>query len=219
MMHAHFLGMSASKKIPSRNGKSLLHAISNSSYLDAINYDIDFPVSVATLAERIGISKPIDLQEMLQKLRSKPLALIFNPNSAINKIEGHDFPADMPPVRWPEGYDGCSRVDLANIRKAWVFAHYFTWRAYQVMEFIARNDSHRKELWDDGYIPNYGSVEKASPTTLHEHGSVRTMRKDLTQFADQLQRSGRNAFLARHSRLHAGLTIQRKTKVPIYAIR
>jgi hypothetical protein len=75
-------------------------------------------------------------------------------------IEGHQFPADMPPVRWPEGYDGCSRVDLVNIRKAWVFAHYFTWRAHQVMEFIARNDLRRKDLWDDGYIPNIGSLEE-----------------------------------------------------------
>jgi hypothetical protein len=136
---------------------SLRSSVSTSSYLAAMHIDVKFPLSLVTLADRLNQQKPVSLLSILRKLVAKPVALIFSKNSSGNMIEGLEFPADMPPVRWPKGYDGCSRVDVANIRKAWVLAHYLTWRAHQVMEFIARNDSHQKELWDDGYLPNYGN--------------------------------------------------------------
>lgn len=82
----------------------------------------------------------------------KPLALVFSGNSASNRIEGYDFPTDMPAVRWPEGYTNCSASEAQKIRQAWVFAHYYTWRTQQVMEYLVRSESRRSRMWNDGYV-------------------------------------------------------------------
>lgn len=77
--------------------------------------------------------------------------LIFSGNSNSNEIQGYTFPADMPEVRWPKLSGSCDPAEAIAIRKAWVFAHYYTWRAAQVIQYIAEADrEYRGRLWGDG---------------------------------------------------------------------
>jgi hypothetical protein len=151
--------MSTGKEIPSGNISSLRSSITTSSYLAAMHISLNFPLSLTTLADQISERKHVSLRSIILKLKAKPLALIFSKNSPSNVIEGHEFPDDMPPVHWPVGFEHCSRDKIGKIREAWVLAHYYTWRAHQVMEFIAKNMSRRQQLWDDGYTSNIGSLE------------------------------------------------------------
>jgi LysM repeat protein len=81
--------------------------------------------------------------------QSRPLGIEFSVNSRLNRIEGWDFPTDMPPVRWPQVTSSCS-ASVQQIREAWALAHYYTWRAHQVMECV-RRFSDRRIPWNDGY--------------------------------------------------------------------
>ncbi|MBD1847710.1 hypothetical protein H6F89_30825 [Cyanobacteria bacterium FACHB-63] len=71
----------------------------------------------------------------------KPLALIFNQTKD-----------DMPAVRLPKGYDGCNRDEEEKIKQAWKQAHFYMWRADQLMDYLDRHDKYRKEMWSDGYV-------------------------------------------------------------------
>jgi hypothetical protein len=127
--------------------------------INDINLYVNPPLTVRKVANALGEGGlTISVWNILQKLEIiKARHLIFSKNSSSNMIEGHRFPTDMPQVIWPAGYDGCGGIHEDQIREAWVFAHYFMWRAIQVMQYLERTSSHRRELWYDGYTPNYGS--------------------------------------------------------------
>jgi hypothetical protein len=131
--------------------------------INDINLYVDPPVTVRKVTNALGEGgvPVISVRAILQKLEViKARHLIFSKNSSSNMIEGHPFPTDMPSVIWPAGYDGCGEggIHEAQIKEAWVFAHYFMWRAVQVMQYLERTSSHRRELWYDGYTSNIGSA-------------------------------------------------------------
>lgn len=101
---------------------------------------------------------------------SKALALKFN-----NKPEKLDpvsrlyFPAEMPPIRYPKYMGGCDADDQKLLNESWAKAHYYTWRAYQFVDYLERNPAHRAEMWADGHI-----TKKITWLELSEHWSPRT---------------------------------------------
>ncbi|MEO0812349.1 MAG: hypothetical protein AAFY60_05755 [Myxococcota bacterium] len=60
------------------------------------------------------------------------------------------YPEDMPPVNFPE-IDCDDPQDREKILAAWVRAHYYVWRGYQLMEFIGSSGGCRETYWSDGY--------------------------------------------------------------------
>lgn len=82
----------------------------------------------------------------------KPLALVFSQRTKTDPVTGYEFPSDMPNVRFPSGYDGCSAEEKTKIKEAWAVAHFYMWRADQVMNYLERNESRRQEMWVDGYV-------------------------------------------------------------------
>lgn len=78
-------------------------------------------------------------------------ALHFDKAGAMKKdpVTGIDFPADMPPVVWPE-FKGCNAADKLQVQKAWAMAHHHMWRAYQLIVYI-ENSKWTNELWSHGY--------------------------------------------------------------------
>ncbi len=135
---------------------SLRSAVQTSKLLTTNHINITFPISLQALINRINQETPISLRKILDLL-STPV-LIFSKNSPRNNLKGFDFPEDMPTVNWPAVSSHCDHLEHEKIKLSWVFAHYFTWRAYQVIEFIANSEkSVRPRLWEDGYNPAYGS--------------------------------------------------------------
>jgi hypothetical protein len=132
--------------------------------INDINLYVDPPLTVRKVANALdgGGGVPItSVRAILQKLAIiKARHLIFTPNLPSNMILGHPFPPDMPPVNWPSGYgyEGCGALQRTQINEAWVFAHYYMWRAVQVMQYLERNPSHRRWLWEFGYNSRYGSL-------------------------------------------------------------
>jgi hypothetical protein len=83
----------------------------------------------------------------------KPVHLVFDES----KLEPDSktalsFPSDMPPVRWPST-EKCDSNEINMINKAWIRAHYYTWRAVQVIDYLDRNKTRRKEMWSYGDDP------------------------------------------------------------------
>jgi hypothetical protein len=100
---------------------------------------------------------------------SKALALKFiNSPNKIDPVSKVSFPTDMPPVRYPKYVSGCNAADQALINASWAKAHYYTWRAYQLIDYLERNPDDRAEMWADGY-----TTEKIFWVTLHKHWSPR----------------------------------------------
>jgi hypothetical protein len=93
----------------------------------------------------------------------KPVYLLFSRNTVREPVTGRRFPQDMPEVRFPSGYQGCSESDKKVIREAWVYAHYHLWRADQVLDWLARNSKWREEAWGHGYNPNAKEYRNYSP--------------------------------------------------------
>jgi hypothetical protein len=110
---------------------------------------IEIPIVGKRLADRQEKSAPQGKPAPAPP-QSKPLGIVFSVNSRLNRIEGRDFPTDMPPVRWPQVTRSCS-TQVHQIREAWALAHYYTWRAHQVMECV-RRFSDRTIPWNDGYV-------------------------------------------------------------------
>lgn len=90
-------------------------------------------------------------------LAGKPLALVFSERTEKEPRTGLYFPADMPAIRWPD-FDGCSADDRNEIYEAWALAHFYAWRADQIMQYLSRNSSHRQHLWDYEYINDHGKA-------------------------------------------------------------
>jgi hypothetical protein len=100
---------------------------------------------------------------------SKALALKFNNSPRIsNPVSKVSFPPDMPPIRYPKYMGGCDEADQALLNESWAKAHYYTWRAYQLIEYLDRNPDDRADMWADGYI-----TKTIKPAELLEHWSPR----------------------------------------------
>lgn len=84
----------------------------------------------------------------------KPVDLIFSKRTQTDPISGLKFPADMPDIRYPTGYDSCNAEEVKKIKEAWALGHFYMWRSNQVMSYLARHDSQRKNMWMDGYDPS-----------------------------------------------------------------
>ncbi len=75
----------------------------------------------------------------------------------IDPIGALDLPPEMPAIHLPDFVDGsCERDEpgypLYQAKQAWALAHYNTWRAYQLLEFIGESASQfRDDYWADGY--------------------------------------------------------------------
>jgi hypothetical protein len=99
--------------------------------------------SATKKAEWIGRSVPAS--------QAHPI-LYFSRNDPGRLFAGLPFPADMPAVRLPGTFEGCSRGDADTIRRAWALAHHHLWRAHQVMQHVNRRDRDRGELWTYGFV-------------------------------------------------------------------
>lgn len=62
------------------------------------------------------------------------------------------YPPDMPATPYPD-IKGCSSGQEAYLRKAWRLAHYFTWRADRLLDYIlSQPEPQRQELWNRDYV-------------------------------------------------------------------
>lgn len=86
--------------------------------------------------------------------KPKPLYMAFSKNTKTDSVTGQKFPTDMPSIRWPKGFKGCSAGDKRQIKEAWALAHYYMWRSTQLMNYLKQNASRRKTMWVDGYDPS-----------------------------------------------------------------
>ena len=85
--------------------------------------------------------------------KSKPLEWTFSKRTQAEPVTGMLFPADMPPVRYPKGYHGCSAEEKERIQAAWSLAHFYMWRADGLLRYLDRDGLRREVLWTDGYTP------------------------------------------------------------------
>jgi len=109
------------------------------------------------IAEKLG--KPID---PTPPSSGKPIGLTFNDKPRKkDPTSGIDFPTSMPPIKYPE-FVGCSATDRKKVEEAWAYAHYSTWRAQQLLNYIASHDN-KAELWDQDHIE--GNASNWSPRT------------------------------------------------------
>ncbi len=79
-------------------------------------------------------------------------SLIFSKNTVKEHRTGLMFPGDMPAIRFPTQYKGCSSAEKQKIDTAWAMAHYFMWRADQTMDWLASNGKKRKAAWSASYV-------------------------------------------------------------------
>lgn len=80
-----------------------------------------------------------------------PPVLYFSQNNPLRQFAGIPVPDDMPDVRFPVGFKGCSGRDSILIKRGWVLAHHNLWRAQQVMQFIKARTRERDDLWVYGF--------------------------------------------------------------------
>lgn len=83
--------------------------------------------------------------------KGKPIGLVFN-GVPMKKdpTSGLDFPENMPPINYPE-FIGCNAEDKKKVQQAWAYAHFSTWRAYQLVNYIDTHND-KAELWRTGYV-------------------------------------------------------------------
>ncbi|MEL7092834.1 MAG: PAN domain-containing protein, partial [Pseudomonadota bacterium] len=111
-----------------------------------------------------------------------PLRMVFSPNDPGNRIEGDAYPADMPNVRFPVNWQGCSQDDRALIRRAWVRAHYNVWRARQVMSHL-NAQRRRADMWawsfNDrmGTSPSYTNISPRAYFGRYDHSRFHDARR------------------------------------------
>lgn len=104
-----------------------------------------------------GYKIPDSKPPSLPKPGSVPTRLQFSENSRYNVIEGDRYPYDMPDVRFPENWQGCSQDDKTQLRRAWVRAHYNVWRATQVLNHLNGQTRRRAEMWAWSFNDRMGS--------------------------------------------------------------
>ena len=72
--------------------------------------------------------------------------------SVSSKVPPSGFPASMPSTPMPSIRD-CSSSQRAFLEKAWRVAHFTTWRAKRVVEFVlAQPPEERAALWSRDYV-------------------------------------------------------------------
>jgi len=102
---------------------------------------------------------------------SVSLVLLIDPalSSAPASVEANsssfggqeNSPPDMPDTPFPD-IKGCSSAQEAYLKKAWRRAHYFTWRADKLMDYIlSLDESQRDDLWNRDYVA--GTTTLPSP--------------------------------------------------------
>lgn len=153
----------------------------------------DYQMVKFSAVERYTTGKPA------AKPGSKALALRFNKESyKVDPVAQVSFPVDMPPVRYPKIVGGCDAADKALINESWAKAHYYTWRAYQVIDYIERNDD-RDKLWVDGYLQTPVTAknwpEHWSPRTWF--GSYKDSRFRYRMMHDVISKLWHDRFLAK----------------------
>src|SRR5215213_277211 len=85
------------------------------------------------------------------------------------------FPPDMPDTPWPD-IKGCSPSQETYMRKAWRLAHYFTWRADELVDHVLSQDAARRaELWNRDYVDGDNSVPSLR-TWFGSYNSERAQR-------------------------------------------
>jgi hypothetical protein len=85
--------------------------------------------------------------------KGKPLGLQFDDKpTKVDPVSGMSFPTDMPAIHYPE-FIGCNTSDRKKVQDAWAYAHFSTWRAQQVINYIASHDN-KEELWNKGFVAN-----------------------------------------------------------------
>ena len=98
------------------------------------------------IAEKPGKSLPPPTEP-----KGKPLGLVFNDKpKEKDPTSGLEFPVDMPPINYPE-FVGCGTEDKKKVQQAWAYAHFSTWRAQQLVNYIASRKD-QDELWRKGYV-------------------------------------------------------------------
>lgn len=93
----------------------------------------------------------------------KNRSLVFSKNTVKEPNTHLMVPTDMPSVRFPKSFKGCSDK-RKRIEKVWLFAHYFMWRADQVMDWLAAQPlKKRKAAWHKGEPKEKGDMGNSSP--------------------------------------------------------
>jgi hypothetical protein len=81
-----------------------------------------------------------------------PLALLSPAPVTPVVPEPVEFPADMPATPYPD-LKGCSNDQELYMKKAWRLAHYYTWRADRLIDYIFQQpEPERKALWNRDFI-------------------------------------------------------------------
>jgi len=89
-------------------------------------------------------------------------ALVFSKNTTKEAKTNLKIPIDMPPVRFPE-IKGCDKSQKERLNKVWALAHYYTWRADQVMDWLQSHPELRAEAWNKNAPTKKGDLQNASP--------------------------------------------------------
>ncbi|MEL6617787.1 MAG: PAN domain-containing protein [Pseudomonadota bacterium] len=111
-----------------------------------------------------------------------PTRIRFSANDPGNVIAGDPYPADMPNVRYPVNWQGCSNDDRALIRRAWTRAHHNVWRARQVMSHL-NAQPRRAAMWTwsftdrMGTAPGYNNISPRGYFGSYDHGRFHDVRR------------------------------------------
>lgn len=89
-------------------------------------------------------------------------ALVFSTNTIKEAKTELNIPTDMPPVRFPE-IKGCSESNKERLNKVWALAHYYTWRADQVMDWLQSHPEQRADAWSKDAPGKKGDLQNSSP--------------------------------------------------------
>ena len=85
-------------------------------------------------------------------MNTEPFSTIPTVEAGNAAIVADQFPPDMPNTPFPE-LKGCSPNQEAYLKKAWRQAHYYTWRADKLMDYIISHDeSQRDDLWNRDFV-------------------------------------------------------------------
>src|SRR5262245_27581593 len=106
-----------------------------------------FSVTQLKREAHLGFVDPIDPDPAAAGFVEPPAA-----SSTVELESDDEFPPEMPATPYPD-IKGCSNNQVANLKKAWRLAHYYTWRADRLMDHIlAQSEDQRQELWDRDFV-------------------------------------------------------------------
>lgn len=81
----------------------------------------------------------------------------------VKTVAGLVFPKEMPKVHFPRirTHKKSKSTDVNMVKRCWAIAHFYIWRAHQVINFIDRNKGDRTRLWKEQSSKN--TIFKYSP--------------------------------------------------------